>query len=59
MPVSEVAFDWQRIGEYEDEKGFKFDAVLLIAIPQDLIKKYQKIFKEAWSFAYGFRNRAN
>jgi type IV pilus assembly protein PilM len=47
LPVSELAFDWQKIGEYEDEKGFKFNAVLLIAIPQDLIKKYQKIFHDA------------
>ncbi|MGC8776312.1 MAG: type IV pilus biogenesis protein PilM, partial [Minisyncoccia bacterium] len=47
LPVSEVAFDWQRIGEYENEKGFKFEAILLIAVPQDLIKKYQRIFKEA------------
>jgi len=47
LPLEEVAFDWQKVGEYEDEKGFKFQAILLIAIPQDLIKKYQKIFKEA------------
>jgi type IV pilus assembly protein PilM len=47
LPLEEVAFDWQKVGEYEDEKGFKFQAILLIAIPQDLIKKYQKVFKEA------------
>jgi type IV pilus assembly protein PilM len=47
LPLEEVAFDWQKIGEYEDEKGFKFQAILLIAIPKDLIKRYQKVFKEA------------
>lgn len=47
LPLSEIALDWQKIGEYEDERGFKTSAVLLIAIPQDLIKKYQRIFKEA------------
>ena len=46
LSLEEVAFDWQKVGEYEDENGFKFQAILLIAIPQDLIRKYQKIFQE-------------
>lgn len=45
MSLSEIALDWQKIDEYEDERGFKTDVVLLIAVPQDLIKKYQRIFK--------------
>ncbi|MCS6789096.1 MAG: type IV pilus assembly protein PilM [Patescibacteria group bacterium] len=46
MPLSEVALDWQKIAEYEDDQGLKTETILLIAIPQDLIKKYQKIFNE-------------
>ncbi len=44
--IEEAALDWQKIGEYEDEKGEKFNAVLLVAVPQELIKKYQYIFNE-------------
>lgn len=47
LPISEVALDWLRVGEYEDEKGAKQEQVLLISVPQEEIKKYQKIFKQA------------
>ncbi|HUX36108.1 MAG TPA: type IV pilus assembly protein PilM [Candidatus Paceibacterota bacterium] len=47
MPVSEVAIDWMKVGEYRDEGGNLFQEVLLISVPQEQIKKYQRIFKEA------------
>jgi type IV pilus assembly protein PilM len=47
LPISEVALDWLRVGEYEDEKGAKQEQVLLLSVPQAEIKKYQGIFKEA------------
>jgi type IV pilus assembly protein PilM len=47
LSISEVALDWQKIGEYEDEKGVKFNAIFLAAVPQELIKKYQYIFSSA------------
>ncbi len=47
LPLEEVAFDWQKLGVYEDEKGLKFEAILLISVPRDLIKKYQYILKSA------------
>lgn len=43
LPLSEVALDWSRVGEYEDEKGFKNIQVLLISVPHEHIKKYQSI----------------
>ncbi len=46
LPLSEVALDWQKIGEYTDDQGFKFQQVLLISVPQEQIRKYQKMFKE-------------
>ncbi|MFA6354089.1 MAG: type IV pilus assembly protein PilM [Candidatus Paceibacterota bacterium] len=45
LPISEVALDWIKVGEREDDKGFKYEQVLLISVPQELIKKYQFIFK--------------
>ena len=47
LPISEVALDWMKVGEYTDEKGFKRIQILLISVPQEQIKKYQKIFKAA------------
>lgn len=53
LPISEVAVDWMKVGEYEDEKGAKFDQVLLISVPQEQIRRYQNVFKKA-----GLRLRA-
>lgn len=47
MPLSEVAIDWMKVGEFRDESGKLFQEVLLISVPQEQIKKYQRIFKEA------------
>ena len=47
LPLSEVALDWLKVGEYQDERGFVHEQVLLISVPQDLIKKYQDLFKRA------------
>lgn len=47
LPLSEVALDWLKVGEFEDESGFKHQKILLISVPQEHIRKYQKIFKEA------------
>lgn len=46
LSLSEVALDWLKIDEYEDENGFKYNRVLLISVPQEQIKKYQRIFSE-------------
>lgn len=47
LPLSEVAIDWMRVGEYKDEKGFRYEQIFLISVPQEQIRKYQAIFKEA------------
>ncbi|MDO8504322.1 MAG: type IV pilus assembly protein PilM [Candidatus Liptonbacteria bacterium] len=47
LPISEVALDWSKVGETEDEKGKKHLQILLISVPQEQIKKYQRIFIEA------------
>ncbi len=47
LPISEVALDWSKVGEIEDENGAKQNQILLISVPQEQIKKYQRIFSEA------------
>ena len=47
MPLSEVALDWMKIADYQDEKGFAHQKILLISVPQEQIKKYQRMFAAA------------
>jgi type IV pilus assembly protein PilM len=47
MPLSEVALDWMKIADYQDEKGFAHQKILLISVPQEQIKKYQRMFNAA------------
>ena len=47
MPISEVVIDWMKVGEYRDDKGFLSQQILLISVPREQVKKYQRIFKEA------------
>ena len=53
MPLSEVALDWMKVADYQDEKGFAHQKILLISVPQEQIKKYQRMFTAA-----GLRLRA-
>lgn len=47
LPLSEVALDWMKVGDYQDEKGFTHQKVLLISVPKEEIQKYQRIFNAA------------
>lgn len=47
LPLSEVALDWTKVAEYEDDKGFTHQKILLTSVPKEQIGKYQRIFKEA------------
>jgi type IV pilus assembly protein PilM len=47
LPLNEVALDWLMVGEYQDEKGFTHQKILLISVPQVEIKRYQNIFQAA------------
>lgn len=44
MPVSEVTFEWEKVGEYEDDRGKKFQRVLLVAVPNELLARYRELF---------------
>jgi type IV pilus assembly protein PilM len=47
LPLEEVALDWLKVGEYQDEKGFAHQKILLISVPREQIKRYQRIFSAA------------
>jgi type IV pilus assembly protein PilM len=47
LPLSEVALDWMKVGEYADEKGIAHQKLLLISVPKEQIRKYQEMFQKA------------
>jgi type IV pilus assembly protein PilM len=47
LPLSEVALDWSKVGEYTDDKGFSYSQVLLISVPNAEIRKYQAMCQVA------------
>ncbi len=47
LPISEVALDWIQVGEYTNDKGNRMQRFFLISVPNEQIRKYQRIFKAA------------
>ncbi len=47
LPVSAVTLDWIKVGEREDESGNKKQQVFLIAITNEQVDKYKRIFSGA------------
>ena len=47
IPVSEVAIDWLRVGERQNEQGGKIQQVLLVSVPNEQIVRYRQVFKAA------------
>ena len=47
LPASEVAIEWIKVGEKEDENGFTKQQIVIISVPNEQIQKYQNIFKLA------------
>lgn len=47
VPMSESKLDWMKVGEREDDDGTKKLQLLLVAIPKDVVARYQTIFREA------------
>ena len=58
LPLSEVATDWQLIGnEAKNKKGAKL-RVLLVAVPHEVINQYQEIARLCGLNLYGFEAEA-
>jgi type IV pilus assembly protein PilM len=47
LPLNEVAIDWVPVGEYTDEKGARKQQVFLISVPNEVVNKYQTVFRAA------------
>jgi type IV pilus assembly protein PilM len=47
LPLSDVALDWIKVGEYKDDNGFMHEKLLLVSVPKEQIKKYQRMFADA------------
>lgn len=47
LPISEVSIDWLPVGEYDDDRGIKHQQIFLVSVPNEQIRKYQRIFKAA------------
>ncbi|MGC9611113.1 MAG: type IV pilus assembly protein PilM [Minisyncoccia bacterium] len=47
IPIAEAAVDWIKIGEYDGERGQRYQRIFLIGIPQETINKYKTIFQMA------------
>lgn len=47
LPITEVRLDPHKVGEYEDDRGVKRQQIFLIAVPNDLVKKYESLFQAA------------
>lgn len=47
LPLSDIAVDWIRVGERNDENGFSKQQLVLIAIPNETVARYKAIFKGA------------
>jgi len=47
LPIEEVAIEWIKVGERDDERGGKKQQILLILIPKEHLQRYQNVFKMA------------
>ncbi len=47
LPISEVAVDWIKIGEFDSDQHQRYQRIFLIGIPQEIVQKYKAIFKNA------------
>lgn len=47
LPLTEVVIDWLPVKEWTDEKEVKRQRLFLTAVPNEQIKRYQSIFRQA------------
>ncbi|MDI6734483.1 MAG: type IV pilus assembly protein PilM [Patescibacteria group bacterium] len=45
LPLSQVSFEWNKLGEFDNPQGGRYQKILMTAIPNELIRKYKIIFK--------------
>ncbi len=47
LPLSQVAFEWQKVGERKEENGSVKYQIFVVSVPNEQLEKYQKIFSVA------------
>lgn len=47
IPIKDVAVEWFSVNQYEGSQGQKFQRILLVGIPNDVVAVYKKIYKNA------------
>lgn len=47
LPPEEMSIDWLKIDQWKDEKGIPRQRILVTAVPNERVRKYQEIFKLA------------
>ncbi len=47
MPIDQVFVEWSVVSEFETSQGQKYQRVLLVGIPNDVIARYKEIHKNA------------
>ncbi len=47
LPPDRVSLDWSKVEETENERGQKFQKILLIGVPADIVDLYKRIMKKA------------
>lgn len=47
LPLKEITVDWSVVGQRQDENGFVKQQILMIALPNETVQRYQLIFNKA------------
>lgn len=47
LPPSEVTLDWLKIEEFQGSRGQSMQRILLMGVPNEIVRKYKTIFKTA------------
>ncbi|MEK7187819.1 MAG: type IV pilus assembly protein PilM [Patescibacteria group bacterium] len=47
LPISEVSLEWIKVGEFDDDKGYHHQQILLLSVPLEHIAKFKKVFETA------------
>lgn len=47
LPISEVTVEWVKTAEFENERGQRYQRILITAVPKELIRKYKGLFRKA------------
>lgn len=47
LPLSEVSLDWLKVEDFQTERGERYQRILLIGIPNDIVRRYKNILRGA------------